>query len=219
MSSTHHNNVGATVQASETGVKHADMYKERNLDLEASVKDKIEDLVSFVEGVKFGMMTTRQRDSGYLVSRCMALAGKEDGIDFVFHTNAETGKTEELVTDPHVNLGFLKTSSGEWASISGIASIETDREKVRRYYAPSLKAWIGDLGDGVHDGGPEDPRIAIIKVHAKTATYALQKGTAISRGIEIAKGTITGNVASTNKLRELTEKEIETFRTSHQSIS
>lgn len=140
------------------------------------------------------------------------------------------------MADPHVNLGFLKTGTvrlpgtngkrvridevqGEWASISGVASIETDRERVRKYYSPSLKAWIGDLGDKVHDGGPEDPRLAVIKVHAKTATYALQKGSAISRGIEVAKGAVTGQAASTNKLREITEDEIQTYRNSQHMIS
>lgn len=126
---------------------------------------------------------------------------------------------------------------GEWASISGIADVNNDREKVKqyvievnfdvtvlmpwlfRYYTPSLKAWVGDLGDGIHDGSPGDPRLAIIKVRAKTATYAIQKGTAVSRGIEIAKGTITGNAASTNRLRELTEQELNTFRSSQKLIS
>lgn len=187
--------------------------------METSLKDKVEDLINFCEAVKFGMMTTRQPGTGLLVSRCMATAAKENGVDLLFHTNTETGKTDELVADPHVNLGFLKTGTGEWASISGVASIETDRERVRKYYSPSLKAWIGDLGDKVHDGGPEDPRLAVIKVHAKTATYALQKGSAISRGIEVAKGAVTGQAASTNKLREITEDEIQTYRNSQHMIS
>lgn len=91
--------------------------------------------------------------------------------------------------------------------------------RLPRYYTPSLKAWVGDLGDGVHDGGPGDPRLAVIKVHAKTATYAIQKGTAVSRGIEIAKGTITGTAASTSQLRELTEQELNTFRESQKLVS
>ncbi|KAI5845739.1 hypothetical protein DFP73DRAFT_476907 [Morchella snyderi] len=217
MSSAHPNNTGGTY--TQTGTKHADPYKEKNLDNECPLKDKVQDLVEFVEGLKFGLMTTRQRDSGFLVSRCMAVAAKEDGIDFLFHTNTESGKTDELATDPHVNLGFIKSSTGEWASISGIADIDNHKEKVKQYYTPTLKAWVGDLGDGVHNGGPDDPRLAVIKVHAKTATYAIQKGTAISRGIEIAKGTITGNAASTNRLRELTEEELNTFRASQQLIS
>ena len=79
---------------------------------------------------------------------------------------------------------------------------------VRKHYSRSLKAWLGDLGDGKHDGGPEDPRIGIILVKAITATYALVNRSAVARGYEIAKGALTGEVASVNKLRELTEQEI-----------
>lgn len=80
---------------------------------------------------------------------------------------------------------------------------------MRKYYSPSLKAWVGDLGDGVHDGGPEDPRIAIIRVKARTATYALAVGTSVGRGVEIVKGALTGQAADVNKLRELSEKELD----------
>ena len=71
----------------------------------------------------------------------------------------------------------------------------------------------------MHDGGPEDPRLGIIKVHTKTATYAIQKSTAVQRGIEVAKGAITGSVANTNKLRELSEEEIVTYRSSQKMVS
>lgn len=79
---------------------------------------------------------------------------------------------------------------------------------VRKYYSTSLKAWVGDLGDGVHDGGPEDPRIGIIRVATRTATYALAVGTSLGRGIEVVKGALTGQAAEVNKLRELSEKEL-----------
>ena len=85
----------------------------------------------------------------------------------------------------------------------------TDRETVRKYYSPALKAWIGDLGDGKHDGGPEDPRIAVIKVTAKTATYAIVNQGIIGRGYEFAKGVATGSAPNVNKLRELNEHELE----------
>lgn len=71
---------------------------------------------------------------------------------------------------------------------------------------------MGDLGDKVHDGGPEDPRIGIIKVKAITATYALQKGTPVSRGIEMAKAAVMGTPASVNKLREISQAELEQYR-------
>lgn len=59
----------------DTGSKPADGYKAKNFD-ETSLKEKVEDLVAFIDACKFGMMTTRIESSGLLVSRCMALAAK-----------------------------------------------------------------------------------------------------------------------------------------------
>ena len=66
---------GMSFSNADTGNKPADPYKAKNID-EPQLKENIEDLVSFIEACKFGMMTTRIASSGLLVSRCMALAGK-----------------------------------------------------------------------------------------------------------------------------------------------
>ncbi|KIW93802.1 uncharacterized protein Z519_05117 [Cladophialophora bantiana CBS 173.52] len=193
----------------------ADPYKAKNKD-EPGLEEKIAALNDFVKSCKFGMMTTRIADSGLLVSRCMALAAQESGgVDFLFHTNTESGKTSDLSSDSHVNISFLATSSGSWASISGTASIITDRATVKKYYTPTLKTWVGDLGDGVHDGSENDPRIGVIKVKALTATYALPKGTMLGRGVEMVKGAVTGEVANVNELREINEQEMNQWRSSH----
>jgi general stress protein 26 len=133
----------------------------------------------------------------------------------LFHTNTESGKTDDLADDPSINISFLN-STGEWASISGSSKILTDRETVRKYYSPALKAWVGDLGDGKHDGGPDDPRIGVIKVEAKTITYAAARGNFVSRGVEMVQGAITGSAAQVNKLREISEEECKQWRASHQ---
>lgn len=67
---------GEQFSNADTGSKAADPYKEKNYQNNLSVKDKVEGLIQFIEGCKFGMMTTRQAQTGLLVSRCMALAGK-----------------------------------------------------------------------------------------------------------------------------------------------
>jgi general stress protein 26 len=134
-----------------------------------------------------------------------------DGLDLIFHTNNQSGKTDDLSSDPHVNVSFIN-ASGEWASISGVASVINDRSVVAKYYSPQLKAWLGDLGDGKHDGSENDPRIGVIKVEAKTATYALAKGTMVGRAIEVVKGAVTGETANVNKLREISEQEIKQHR-------
>ena len=84
-----------------------------------------------------------------------------------------------------------------------------------KYYSPALKTWLGDLGDGTHDGGPQDPRIGLIKVTAKTITYAIARGNAVSRGVEMVQGAVTGNAAQVNKLREISESEISSYRSRH----
>ena len=55
------------------GDKPADPYKATNL-TDPDLKEKVKDLVTFMEYCKFGMMTTRIESSGLLTSRCMALA-------------------------------------------------------------------------------------------------------------------------------------------------
>ncbi|KAI1265672.1 hypothetical protein F5Y18DRAFT_435613 [Xylariaceae sp. FL1019] len=199
----------------DTGSKPADPYSAKNKDSNVSTQDKVDALDRFVDANKFGMMTTRDPSTGRLVSRCMAVAAKEVGsTDHLFFTNTESNKTDELKQDPHVNLAFLD-SSGQWASISGTSTIETDRSLVKKYYSPTLKAWLGDLGDGKHDGSETDPRIGIIRVKMDTATYAITDKTILGRVAEVVKGTVTGESADVNKIREISESEVQTWRASH----
>ncbi|KAI1382683.1 uncharacterized protein F4822DRAFT_435359 [Hypoxylon trugodes] len=205
----------STFSNTNTGSKPADPYTATNKEGDLPVSEKIETLDKFVNSCKYGMMTTRDGTTGKLVSRCMALAAKENGgADQLFFTNTESKKTDELETDPHVNVSFLD-SSGQWASISGTTSIETDRSLIKKYYKPTLKAWMGDLGDGIHDGSENDPRIGIIRVKITTATYSVSDKTFVGFAAEVAKGTVTGQTANVNKLREISESEIQSWRVSH----
>ncbi|CAK1366976.1 unnamed protein product [Cercospora beticola] len=217
-----------------TGSQDADPYTSKNQQ-EPSLQEKVEDLKTFIDKNKFCLLTTKNTE-GLLVSRAMALAAKVrsvslvqfaaprtaetdphkqegNGIDLIFHTNTESGKTDDLDANAQINVGFLN-NSGEWASFSGPATVETDRAKVREYYSPALKAWLGDLGDGKHDGGPEDPRIGLIKIKTSTVTYATSAKNFVTSTIEVVKGAVTGETPSVNKLRHLSEQEVQQWRSS-----
>ncbi|KAK7426950.1 BLI-3 blue-light-inducible Bli-3 protein [Neonectria magnoliae] len=195
----------------DTGDAPADPYKKANQE-EIPLKTKVDDLTQFINKCKFGMMTTRGSESGNLVSRCMALAATEtEGIDLLFHTNTESGKTDDLAADPHINISFVN-GSGEWASIAGNASINTDRSLISKHYTPTLKAWVGDLGDGKHDGSENDPRIGMIRVKMVSATYSLVGKNIFSRAAEVATSAVTGKPAEVNSLREITEADVEAWR-------
>ncbi|KAJ0382331.1 hypothetical protein COL922a_012781 [Colletotrichum nupharicola] len=204
-----------------TGDKPADPYKATNKDTNVSVKDKVEDLVNFANKSKFGMMTTRDAKSGALVSRCMGVAAtgarktdatqENGGVDLLFFTNTESHKTDEIDSDPHVNIAFYN-SSGDWASISGVSSVLTDRSIVKKHYSSSLKAWLGDLGDGKHDGSENDPRIGVIRVKTVSATYAITNTNIVGKVAQVAEGIVTGSPAHVNRLREISSSEVEQYR-------
>ncbi len=135
-------------------------------------------------------------------------------LDLLFFTNTESSKASDIHSQPLVNVAFLN-GSGEWASVSGLSEVVTDRELVRQHYSSSLKAWLGDLGDGVHDGGQDDPRIGVIRVRTIAATYSLASKNALGRAVEVAQGAVTGKPASIHRLRELSEAEAGTWRESN----
>lgn len=110
-----------------------------------------------------------------------------------------------------MNMSFID-SSGQWASVSGTAAVDVDRELVRKHYSPALKAWLGDLGDGVHDGGPEDPRIGVIRVKSDLITYSINNKSIVGRAFDIAKGIATGETPGFISVRDITKQELDKIR-------
>ena len=105
-------------------------------------------------------------------------------------------------------MSFLDPASGSWASISGTASIIADKDVIKKYYSPHLKLWLGDLGDGVHDGGPNDPRIGVIKLEAKFVIYSLSRRGVVGHAVETVKSAVKGEVPVVNSIRELSTEEL-----------
>ena len=99
--------------------------------------------------------------------------------------------------------------------MSGNASIVTDRDLVKKHYSPTLKAWLGDLGDGVHDGSENDPRIGVIRVRTDTVTYALATKGLIRQAVEVTQSAVQGKPAQVTALREISEEEVKAWRAVH----
>ena len=77
---------------------------------------------------------------GDLVSRAMALQ-KRQGGSFFFVFNKESGKFDDLKSDGHVNLSFLK-ETGEWVSVSGFASLVSSPSTLHELFTPSVSVWF-----------------------------------------------------------------------------
>jgi general stress protein 26 len=161
----------------------------------------IDELYELIEKIKTAMLTTRRPD-GRLVSRPMATQKREPIADLWFVADVESHKIDELEHDPHVNLGYFDSGSWEWVSVSGTARISTDRERIRSLYQPDWKVWFGAIDD-IRDGGPDDPRLALILVDADGVIYMKREKPAPIVLIEIAKGLVTGSRPDVGEIREL----------------
>ena len=184
----------------------ADKTQQKNLDNEVPTEKKLDDLYKLIDGIEVAMFTTRRPD-GYLVTRPMQVQERRTGSDLWFMTNLESHKLEELATDPHVNLGFYKDRTREWVSVSGTAVISRDKNLIRELYKPDWRAWLGDEG-GDRDGGPDDPRIALVLVEAHSVTYSKKDRPAPLALFSVVKGMITGDTPKVSDLRELGEREL-----------
>jgi len=171
---------------------------------------KIEELYSLVEGIEIAIMTSRNFD-GTLISRPMATQPKRPRVDFWFVTSTETHKVDEIQTQPEVNLAYYNNKTREWVSVSGTARIVTDRDLIRTLYKPDWKAWFGDEG-GVRNGGPNDPRLALIEVEAHEATYLKSNEPRAVRLFKVAKALLTGNAPKIGDMRHVGKKELEARR-------
>jgi len=181
--------------------------RDRNADNAVSAGKKLEDLYELIEGIDVAMFTTRRAD-GRLVSRPMQVQHREQAADLWFVTDIETHKLDELANDDQVNLAFYNMKSREWVSVSGTAMVTQDRHLIHELYKPDWKAWFGDEG-GERDGGPDDPRLALILVSAESVTYLKSDRPKPLVLFEVVKGIVTGQPPKTGDLREIGERELD----------
>lgn len=173
---------------------------------EATLGKKLEDLYDLIEGIEIAMFTTRRPD-GHLVSRPMATQTQAEGADLWFVTNIESNKLDELDFDPNVNLAYYRDRTREWVSVSGTAAVSQDRRAIHELYRPDWKAWFGDEG-GERDGGPDDPRLALILVEVNSVIYMKVDKPMPVVLFEVAKGIVTGTTPDIGEERKLSGEEV-----------
>ena len=165
------------------------------------MKSELEKFYALVGELEVAMMTTRRPD-GHLESRAMANQKPAAGADLWFVTNERTAKLRDLAADPHVNLSYYKDRTREWISVSGLAIVSRDRQKIRELYAPDWKAWFPDEGDPRH-GTPDDPRLVLIGVDIHAAVFLEVDKPQPVVLYEVAKGWLTGAMPDLGELHRL----------------
>jgi general stress protein 26 len=155
------------------------------------MKAELDKLFEHIDDIEIAMMTTRRPD-GHLQSRAMATQKRAEGADIWFVTLDGQQKLRDLAADPHVNLSYYKDRTREWVSVSGIATISRDRNKIRELYAADWKVWFPDEGDPRH-GTPDDPRFVLIGIDIHAAVFLEVNKPQPVVLFEVVKGWLTGS--------------------------
>src|SRR4051812_9906573 len=134
-----------------------------------SEKGKLSELYELIQDIEMAMFTTRRPD-GRLVSRPMSTQKPAPDADLWFVTDVNAHKVDEIEAEPQVNVAYYNSGTREWVSVSGRVKISTDRNRIRALYKPDWKIWFADEG-GERDGGPDDPRLALLFVTVESAVY------------------------------------------------
>ena len=123
----------------------------------------IHTLHRLIEDISCGMLTTVDPD-GSLHSRPMNKTSEiqSDGTLWFF-TNASTHKVFEIERHQQVNISFTSPQDQRYISISGIAELVQDRNKMQELWKPELKAWFPQ--------GLDESDLALLKVKINRADY------------------------------------------------
>lgn len=174
------------------------------LDTSTPVAEQLQDLYAIIDKTTLCMLNTQRAGADGPVGRAMGVA-KRRGPDLLFLANAHSDKFADIKADPRVQVTFSDSMSVGWVSISGRATVTNTKEdsRVRELWSRGVSAWFGDLGDGVHDGGPEDPRMALIEVRSDYVSYWKKTTGTLGFFKEVGQAVVTGEVAQTGVTRRI----------------
>ena len=117
-----------------------------------------DDVWKAIRDLRIAMLATEE--DGRLVSRPMASYGhREDGrIYFITHLDNNIARTGEAVP---VNLAYADADKNSYLSVSGLARLNQDRQKLHELWSVWSEAWLPQ--------GPDAHDVALIAVEPDDA--------------------------------------------------
>ncbi len=104
-------------------------------------------------------------------ARPMAATVKPAEHAIYFLTDARREKDDQIARFPIVTLAFADTGGQKYVSLTGHATVSSDRAKIKELWSPFAKAWWDS---------PEDPNIRVLTVSPDDAELWDSPGTLIA---------------------------------------
>lgn len=150
-------------------------------------EDSLQKLRDMVKDIDFCMLTTVD-EKGDLHSRPMSLNGDVDpNGDLWFFTGVSSQKVSEIAKLPKVNVSFADPDNQHYVSISGVAQLVRERNKIEELWRPEFKMWFPE--------GKDDPEIALLRISLEKAEYWDSPSSTIGYALNFVSSLVTGKEA------------------------
>lgn len=152
---------------------------------EATDREAGDKLWQMIKDMRIAMLTTLN-DSGHLHARPMGTLPHAgfDNATLWFFTDAQSDKASEIERHWRVNLAYADPDAQNYVSVSGVAEIVRDKDKIRHLWREPMTTWFPK--------GVDDPNIALIKVTVDSAEYWDSPSGAMVWAYGYAKAKLTG---------------------------
>jgi general stress protein 26 len=144
------------------------------------------ELVRLIRAIKIALLTTLDRDGQFHTRPVQTLQVEDDGTLWFF-TDWSSPKVQELDRDTRVSVGFADPSRNTYVALSGLGTLLKDATKARALWSAEQRAFYPE--------GPDDPRLALLRVALHKAEYWIAPGRA-SYLIAAARAGATGEPVS-----------------------
>ena len=147
-----------------------------------SATEKVWELI---KDIRFAMFTTRGSD-GRLQSRPMTTQGDrgDDSDCLYFFASRDGGPVADLQRDAEVNIAYAHPGKDSYVSVSGHADVSEDMGLKKQLWSKFAQAWF--------PGGPDDPKLALVRVRITQADYWDVKESKPTQLFKMAKAAMTG---------------------------
>jgi len=147
-------------------------------------KDAIEKLKELSSKAKTCFFCTKSLNGIPFAVRPMSVQKLDDDGNFWFLSAKDSHKNSEIEMSSSVQLLFQGSAHSGFLSVSGQATISTDKEKIKELWEPLVKTWFTE--------GVNDPRISVIKVEPIDGYYWDNKHGNMIALIKMATGAALG---------------------------
>lgn len=146
--------------------------------------DSLGKLREMIKDIDFCMLTTID-EHGDPHSRPMSSNGDIDpNGDLWFFTSASSHKVGEVEESPKVNVSFADPDNQRYVSVTGVAHVVRDRQRIDELWRPEFKMWFPK--------GKNDPEIALLKISLEKGEYWDSPSSSIGFALSFVSSLVTG---------------------------